>query len=224
MITARFLIALIVCGLPIGVFADSMWSSGPADGFTGAPGEGTCNLCHEFGPSDGSVEIEGLPPVYVTAQTYTVTVRLQDPGQQRWGFELTAIDENGDGAGTFMITDPLNTQLSDNNPETARDYVKHTSQGIYNGTLDGPVTWEFQWIAPASDRGPVSIYAAGNAADGDGTTAGNYIYMTMKNVDSDLNGVPSVSITGLIILTVALLATALVLVRRRVKTPVPQTR
>jgi hypothetical protein len=170
------LVIVAAVGLPLGLAAEIMWSSGPADGFTGAPGENTCQQCHEFGPGDGSLELLGIPAEYIPNATYDLIVRLEDPGQQRWGFELTAVDDVGNGAGSFTITDPVHTQLSDNNPSTARDYVKHTSAGTYNGTLDGPVTWTFQWTAPAGSAGEVTFYVAGNAADGDGTTLGNYIY------------------------------------------------
>jgi len=184
----KYLVIGIAVGLPLGLAAESMWSSGPADGFTGAPGENTCQFCHQHGPGDGLLQLLGAPVEYQPNQTYNLTVSLEDPGQQRWGFELTAIDADGDGAGIFAITDPVNSQLSDNDPSTARDYVKHTSAGTYNGTIDGPVTWEFQWTAPGGDVGDVTFYAAGNAADGDGTPLGNYIYTTSASIGASSCG------------------------------------
>jgi hypothetical protein len=192
------LIIVAVLALPLGLAAEIMWSSGPADGFTGAPGESTCLFCHNHGPDDGSLQLLGVPAEYLPGQTYTFTVSIEDPGQQRWGFELTAVDNDGNGAGTFTITDPVNTQLSDNNPSTARDYVKHTSTGTYHGTFDGPVTWMFQWTAPGGNSGDVYFHVAGVAADGDGTELGNNVYtasaIVVASECSDPNGSGAVDI------------------------------
>jgi len=91
-------------------------------------------------------------------------VELEDPGQRRWGFELTDL-----GGGAFTITDNDNTQLSN-------VYVKQTSQGTFNGTMNGPVSWSVEWVAPADPPDSIIFYAAGNAADGNRNTQGDYIY------------------------------------------------
>ncbi|MBC7931811.1 MAG: PQQ-dependent sugar dehydrogenase, partial [Rubrivivax sp.] len=39
-------------------------------------------------------------------------------------------------------------------------------------------SWTFRWTAPAEDVGPVTFYAAGNHANGDGNTSGDNIYFT----------------------------------------------
>jgi hypothetical protein len=189
--TIRRLTVIAALCVPLGLTAEIMWSSGPADGFTGAPGENTCQICHQNGPDDGSLQLLGLPAEYLPGQTHALTVSIEDPGQQRWGFELTAIDDDGNGAGTFTITDPVNTQLSDNNPSTARDYVKQTSIGTHNGTMDGPVTWMFEWTAPGSNIGDVHFYVAGDAADGDGAAIGDNTYTTSATVAANECGNPS---------------------------------
>jgi uncharacterized repeat protein (TIGR01451 family) len=168
-------LALLVLLLLIVGLADAKFSSGPPDGRTGAPNEGFCTDCHSGTPTNGSISISGLPTQYDVATTYTITVTLQDPGQQRWGFELTAVDENGDGIGKFTIIDAVNTQLSDN-VGTQRDYVKHTSAGSYAGTANGPVTWQVEWTSPALIFGDVAFYVAGNAADNNNATTGDNIY------------------------------------------------
>ncbi len=151
------------------------FSSGPPDGKTGAPGENTCIQCHQYSGTNGTFQILNVPTNYEFNQSYTITVQLSQQGQSRWGFELTAVDSNGNGAGTFTIIDQTNTQLSDN-AEPQRDYVKHTSMGTYNGTTNGPVNWTFQWTAPSSDVGTITFYAAGNAANGNNSSSGDYIY------------------------------------------------
>ncbi len=145
------------------------YSSGPPDGFAGDPPFfRTCSNCHGDGvPGDGSLELLNTPLQFTPGQVYALTVRLRDPGQMRWGFELTAIeDATLFQSGTLSVTDMLNTQLSDN-PGTQPDYLKHTFDGTYSGVLNGPVTWNFQWTAPLSG-GSLTFYLAGNAANGNG--------------------------------------------------------
>ena len=162
---------------------------------TGAPGELLCTQCHAIpGSGDGSVSVD-VPTEYEPSTTYTITVTLQDPGQQRWGFEAIAyrIDEQSltlKMAGTFTNLSPLTTiqELGD-----GRQYISHTSNagdpgpepdGTFAGTPDGPTTWSFGWTAPPTGSGIVTWYVAGNAANGDGTNSGDYIY-TAGNVSTE---------------------------------------
>jgi len=150
-------------------------ANGPADSYTGAPGEATCGNCHGTASGNGSLVISGVPVEYSLKQTYPLTVTIQNTGQKRWGFELTALYSDGAKAGTFTIIDPLNTQLS-HSSALNRDYVKQTADGTFDGTLDGPVSWNFRWIAPNTRLGTVTFYAAGLAADGDMTVTGDSVY------------------------------------------------
>ena len=54
-------------------------------------------------------------------------------------------------------------------------FIEHTSAGTRNGTKNG-AAFQFDWTPPASNAGPVTFYVAGNAANGDGTSAGDHIY------------------------------------------------
>lgn len=146
------------------------YSDNPPDGHTGAPGEGTCRNCHSSFPlnsGDGGLTILG-PEFYHAGVSYLITVVLSDPGQLRWGFECSPLT-----LGTCTITDPINTQLS---LFQGKSYVKQTLAGNFTGD-PGPVSWTFRWNAPAeSPPAQVVFYAAGNAANNSGTTAGDYIY------------------------------------------------
>lgn len=199
-------ITLLVILVPLLLVAEADYSGSAPDGRTGAPGENLCTGCHSDFPEnsgDGNLQILGIPGLVMPGETITVTVQLGDPGQQRWGFEITAIDADdatGNGAGVFTITDAANTQLS-NNAEPARDYVKHTTAGTQSGTLDGPVNWQFDWTAPESG-GEVWFYAAGNAANGSGSS-GDYIYTTSTSTTvSPTNRVPMTGVYGLFVLVI----------------------
>ncbi len=146
------------------------YSSGPPDGKTGAPGESNCTDCHSTFPvnsGNGTLTISG-PAQYSPNTTYAITVQLSDQGQSRWGFEFTPLT-----FGTVTITDPTNTQQSSSN---GKFYVKHRSAGTFAGTQDGPVSWSFNWTAPANPPDSIIFYAAGNASNNNGNNSGDYIY------------------------------------------------
>jgi hypothetical protein len=154
-------------------------ADGPPDGYTNAPGETWCYSCHQNLSGSSSLSISMIPSTdsLVPGQTYTIRVALSSTGKSRWGFELTAIDDSLNGAGTFSLSDPVSTRLSDN-PVPARDYVMQTAAGTYDGTLDGPVTWEFLWIAPEAGLRAVYFRAASVAGNGDNTEAGDLVNST----------------------------------------------
>jgi hypothetical protein len=160
--------------LPVQLMA---FSGGPPDEKTGAPGEGTCIDCHSSFPinsGDGELVINA-PATFHAGETYQITVELSDPGQSRWGFEFTPLNQ-----GSVTITDPANTQLSNSGNNA---YVKQTSAGTFNGTPNGPVNWTFDWTAPADPPSQVTFYAAANAANANGNTSGDYIYATSVTLD-----------------------------------------
>lgn len=157
------------------------FSFGPPDGLAGNPPYyedcTTCHFDHEVNSGDGVLAVEGLLDEYEPGRTYSLTVRLADPGQRRWGFELTVLDDADPSAqgGQLIATDSENTQLSEDYDGTV-DYLKQTSDGSYMNTPDGPVRWDFDWTAPDASIPGLTFYVAGNGADGDASYFGDYIY------------------------------------------------
>ena len=153
---------------------------------SGAPGEGLCSQCHTGGVNlaGGSLEIQNVPPSYTPGQTYSITVQLQRAGQSRWGFQLVPVrDSLQHTVMAGWLTAVSNTTIvSSNFVDTGfRAYASHYSgltNGTFAGTLDGPVSWTFNWTAPvAAGAGTVTFYCAGNAAKGSGSPdAGDVIY------------------------------------------------
>ncbi len=157
------------------------FSAGPPAGYTGAPGEEpeACAECH-VPPDAGSGQIAiTAPQTYVPGQTYPITVTHtnSDPTRLRWGFELTVLDTSDEKAGNLQNTDGLTQVLNNGGPGGARQYIEHTSAGTFIGQQNG-ASWTFNWTAPAIDVGPVTFYTAGNQANNDGNTSGDYIYKT----------------------------------------------
>ena len=156
------------------------FSFGPPEEKAGAPNEGTCAdaNCHtgnDLNASGGSLMLT-IPETYVPNEVYTIVVNLARAGQSKWGFEMTALDGNGARAGTFEIDAAGNTQLAEAN---SKQYIKQTATGAAPGTNDAH-SWEFEWTAPDTDVGPITFYAAGNAANENFIPTGDYIYATQS--------------------------------------------
>ncbi len=154
-------------------------STGPLPRHTGGFGEQTCLQCHtsfklnEGRTVGGVFEIRGVPVAYETGQTYPITVVIGQPGQSRWGFELSVrYMGTGKQAGQLVSVDET-TQVKE---EAGIEYVEHTEVGTREGTAYGPVEFHFNWTAPDSAEGAVLFNAAGNAANASGTPMGDYIY------------------------------------------------
>ncbi len=155
-------------------------SLGPPDGYAGEPPNfQTCYACHNSYAANsggGFIRLDGLPSRYQPGQSYDLTLVLYDQNQYtaRWGFELTARHANMTNAGTLVITDALNTQLSQER-ENSPIFIKQTLTGNFSGTR-GSVTWRFGWIAPPSGSGAVVFYYAGLAANGNSNVRNDYVY------------------------------------------------
>ena len=158
------------------------FSAGPPAGYTGAPQEEpeACAECH-VPPDAGTGKISiTAPQTYVPGHTYPITVTHTnaDPTRLRWGFELTVLDNASDEkAGELQGTDGTTQVLNNAGPGSARQYIEHTAVGTFIGQQN-TASWTFNWTAPAEDVGPVTFYSAGNQANNDGNTSGDYIYKT----------------------------------------------
>jgi hypothetical protein len=168
----------VLFGLFLTVAMAFAYSGGPPDDKCGAPPTfANCTQCHTENPvnsgdGDFTVTLAGLTE-YVPGETYSGTVNLSDPDQSRWGFELAVLTNSNEQAGTIVVADAAHTQLSDQ-PSTNPDFLKHTSSGTYAGSQNA--AWEFEWVAPPSGSGTITFYAAGNGANGNGNTSGDFIY------------------------------------------------
>ncbi len=166
----------------------------PPNEKTGAPNDGSCIECHvdnDLNTPGGLLTLE-FPQTYIPNEVYTIVVSLARPGQSRWGFEMTALDGNGASAGSFEITDVENTQKSVAN---GKQYIKQTFTGTAQGTNDGN-QWTVEWTAPDAEIGPITFYAAGNAANADSKPSGDYIYTTQGESTRAIPTVAGVTLEG----------------------------
>lgn len=158
-------------------------SSGPSASHTGAPGEANCTSCHGDFPVNsgtGNIVISGLPANYLPNQQIPITVTINQQSAVVFGFQLTAIDSQGRRVGTYTLPAQTPQQLqivSGIVNEKERRYVEHTINGITPTQFDTK-SWTFTWNAPSQRVGKISFYAAGNAANSDSNSTGDYIYTT----------------------------------------------
>ncbi len=154
-------------------------STAPPNATTGAPSEGTCASCHTgtLGTGTLAMSLVDFQTTYVPGQTDTIVIAIGNTGEIRWGFELTAL-KNSDNtmAGTLAPVADLAVQTGTASAG-GRTYIGHRSNGAVaqfdpnDGTFwgfPGAAGWLVEWTPPGPGSGPVTIYASGVAADGQG--------------------------------------------------------
>jgi hypothetical protein len=155
------------------------YPTGPDPAVTGGFGERTCAGAGCHGTYElnegrkaklGDVLIEGLPQQYEPGKTYPVKLVISHTQDRRhWGFQLAArVTSSGAQAGELKAADSAIQILT----EKGIQYIEHTDKAITSNTF------QFSWTAPGAAVGDVVLHASGNAADGDGSPEGDYIYST----------------------------------------------
>ena len=139
---ASIALLIILVGLHSFSFARSGKPPTDANGksYSGAPGESTCLSCHGDS-SNGSLTISDLPDAYQGELPYTIKVTLSQSGRIRWGFVMTALDTDGNQAGTFETTDGNTQTFSSGGRQVYRAHVNRyscgeTGQPDMDATLD----------------------------------------------------------------------------------------
>lgn len=136
-------------------------------GRTGSPGEVTCSGCHGGGSGSTVVAINATPAFtanqYVPGQTYTISIDITNNAFSQFGFGCEILNASNANAGT-MANGGSGVAFANSG---ARKNAIHTA--AKSGT--GGTSFTFEWTAPAS--GNATIYAAGNAVNGNGNTSGD---------------------------------------------------
>lgn len=167
-------------------FAGTLFHSGSPGGKSGSPGDNgtTCTQCHNgtATPMEDLISTNIPELGYVVGETYELVLQAENADAGRFGFELTAEDEDGNKVGQFIISGDGETQLVNNGSA-----ISHTSSGITPES--GMKSWTFEWTAPETDIGIVTFYSAVNAANNNGGTSGDVIYTSTLSVDESSVGI-----------------------------------
>jgi len=168
-------------------------------GVTGSPGESTCNTsgCHTgnaINAPGGSIAISAptMPGwEYIPGQVYPINVTVARQGITLFGFGFEALRSTGANAGTLSITNAVQTKiLTAVVGGNVRTNVVHKTNG---GASFNSHTFTFNWTAPVTGTGTITFYSAGNAANNNGGTSGDFIYNTSQIVTESTSGLEDVA-------------------------------
>lgn len=175
--------ALAMRGLDVGVAQAHgtpgpglAYRDGPPAGFSGGFGEDHCQACHfgdKVNANPGRLRISA-PERYSPGRTYTVTISLTRPGMAIGGFQLTArFADDSTQAGTLAPADGQQNRIKVLTDRGVQ-YAYHSRPGTDLTAADA-VRWTLQWTAPAGRR-VVLFHVAANAANGDDSQSGDFVY------------------------------------------------
>lgn len=155
------------------------YPDGAPPGFSGGFKEESCHACHfssEPNLSPGRIVIDGVPAQFAAGEKYTFTVTLTRPGMTHAGFQLTArFKDNGAQAGTLAPGSAEKSRLGVE-LQGGIQYANQKKDGSSVGASE-VTRWTIEWTAPAR-RAPVVFHVSANAADGDGSANGDFVYTT----------------------------------------------
>jgi hypothetical protein len=171
--------SLLSCAV---LFSSLSWaiSGGPDPGLAGAPGEADCSACH--GPGSGTYATQGKLTIsvvsggaaYTPGSTVRLRVTLEDPNALRWGFQITARKTSATESASGTLVAASSTTFVQNFGGV--QFLNHGPSGNFPNTSNS-ASWELDWTAPAAGSGSVSFFAAGNAANRNGSAdAGDRVY------------------------------------------------
>jgi len=161
------------------------YDSGAYTGYSGAPGDATCDIssCHDSyalniaGPGSVITKLTDSTGeavnTYHPGSAYNVIITVSYTGRSTFGFETT-VRKTSNNTQIGTLTPGIGVQYCPY-PYNVVNYITHEYSSI-SGTNSR--TWTSTWTAPGSDVGNIEFYSAGNAANGDGAVDGDYIYTT----------------------------------------------
>src|SRR5579884_1718729 len=177
------LVAKIAVGLAVPAVVWS-YATGPDPGYSGGPREDTCVACHTgtaLNGGGGNAQItSSAGTTYTPGQQQTLTLTITDSKARAYGFQMSARIDNGNtqagnfAAGPQQIVICQNGALKGSNGCSSNfpiQYIEHSRPFTSNKIT-------ISWTPPSSAAGTITIYAAANAANGDGNDTGDHIYST----------------------------------------------
>lgn len=194
--TTKLLFAISIAA-PFALWA---FSTGPQVRRSGVPvddGGATCTNCHrgnDLNSPGGRVTIEAQP--YKPGIKQTIRVTVFHPEALRWGFQLTARQVSNENvtAGSLIANDEVQIRCDDGRPNSpgtpgpceggVKEFAEHVQDATRTGAA-GSKTFTVEWMPPANEVGRIVLYAAGNAANGNGNNQGDRIYNTRIEIPLD---------------------------------------
>jgi len=122
--------------------------------------------------------LSGVPASYAPGETYPLTIALSRPGLELAGFQLTARFEDGTQAGVLAPPSGGESRVAISPDSDTRVLYAHQRGAAAEPAAPGAARWTVSWTAPEAVAPAVLFHVAANAADGDGSASGDYVYTT----------------------------------------------
>lgn len=152
--------------------------------------EESCHACHFHAApnaSPGSVTIDGVPATFAPGERYAVTITLRRAGMKLAGFQLTVRAADSGAQGGAIAPGPADTERVKVETQSGVQYAGHKKAGT--AVDDAVATWTVVWTAPTGG-GPVTVHVAANAADGNESVEGDFVYTaTAPSAPQKPNGI-----------------------------------
>jgi hypothetical protein len=186
---ARYAIILLAISSIVVLTAGITANNGRAIS-VGSPGEVNCNntMCHNSYAlnSGGGTIVLGSNMTswqYVPGQTYNMTFKVKRTGNALFGMGLEALTTTNANAGNLLIINTQTQKKSGTVSGVTRTSVVHTLNG---GASADSMVFAFNWQAPATNIGNVTMYFCGVAANGGNTPALDYVYKSTQVITPGL--------------------------------------
>jgi len=148
----------------------------PPTNCAGAPNTFTCGWCHNSYADNqpgGGVSIAGIPANYTPGTVYPISLKIHHFASDRkmFGYDIAALDAQGNYVGTFSTTNPTATvnsnELTSHNPALVADTSTKTIAGLF---------WKAPTTTLTAAQLPITLYFCGNACNYNSKPTGDYIY------------------------------------------------
>jgi len=192
----------ILIAVPLLIYA---YASGPDPRHTGAPGDQTCTACHlgsPLNPTANGLRIDAGGTTYTPGETKRIQV-VFNVQSAVYGFQATVRPvsnlANGQAGALQPISGDSTVFVQCENGRPTPCPANAPVQFIEHNRPRAQGTFQFDWVAPATDIGPVRIYAAGNSANGNGQNTGDRIYTaTLELTPAAAQQKPAISQNGVL--------------------------
>jgi hypothetical protein len=172
-------LAVAVLATSVRLVAWHAYAEGAPPGFSGGFKEESCHACHfheELNSGGGRVTLEGVPTKFAAGERYTLTITLTRAGTKRAGFQLVArFKDSGAQAGT-LAPGAGEGERVEVERQSGIQYAGQKKAGSSVGAAD-TARWTIEWAAPERG-GPVIFHLSANAADGNESADGDFVYTT----------------------------------------------
>jgi len=165
----------------IGKHTKQHYPSGVSGGFAGAPSDQNCTVCHSGSTQSGAgVNLLALSQngnnvtSYVPGEVYTVSLTTSQSNSVR-GFQAVAMNSLNQISGSIAV-------LSNECAKVLSGRATHNQSTSSSCGSE----WKWEWTAPSTDEGQVTFYVSTLAANGNGSTSGDQVYLSQHVVGNTL--------------------------------------